>query len=288
MRRMPTVARAGAAVGCAAAAVALAAPAAVWAEELPLWELGAGVGTLSFPAYRGSDEIKHWLLPVPYVVYRGEVFRADRRGLRGVVFDSERVELSLSLAASPPASSKDVKAREGMPDLKPTVEIGPSLNVTLWQAGEGEGARRLALRMPLRSGLTVEGSPRSTGWLFTPHLNLDWSDPPGMSGWRFGLLAGPVFADARQHRYFYSVAPRFATAARPAYEARGGYSGMQLLASVSRRFPRYWVGAFVRYDTLAGAVFEDSPLVKTKNYAAAGVAITWIIGESSRRVAADE
>lgn len=282
MKRMRAMAGRGlAAAGLAAAALA---PAGAWAEQLPLWELGLGVGALSFPAYRGSDETKHWVLPVPYVVYRGEIIKADRRGLRGILFDSERVELSLSVAASPPASSSDVKAREGMPDLEPTVEVGPSLNVTLWQANEG--ARRLALRMPLRRGITVEGSPQSTGWLFTPHLNLDWRDAPQLNGWRVGLLAGPIFGDARQHRYFYSVDPRFATPQRPAYEADGGYAGSQFLVALSKRYPGYWVGAFVRYDTLGGAVFEDSPLVKTKNYFAAGVAISWILGQSSERVEA--
>lgn len=44
----------------------------------------------------------------------------------------------------------------------------------------------------------------------------------------------------------------------------------------------------MRYDSLAGAVFEDSPLVKRKDYVAAGFAVTWVLGESTRRVDADE
>ena len=62
--------------------------------------------------------------------------------IRGTFFDSDRVELSLSLAASPPVSSDRVKAREGMPDLQPTVEIGPSLDVRLWRSDD----ERLRLR----------------------------------------------------------------------------------------------------------------------------------------------
>jgi len=53
---------------------------------------------------------------------------------------------------------------------------------------------------------------------------------------------------------------------------------------LSKRFPSYWVGGFLRYDSLSGAVFGDSPLVKRSNYLAGGIAIAWIIGESSRRV----
>ena len=53
---------------------------------------------------------------------------------------------------------------------------------------------------------------------------------------------------------------------------------------MSKRFPSYWVGGFVRYDTLSGAVFNDSPLVKRSSYLAGGIAVAWIIGESSRMV----
>ena len=83
-----------------------------------------------------------------------------------------------------------------------------------------------------------------------------------MPGWNLGLFASPAYGDARIHRYFYSVAPAYATPSRPAYDAQAGYNGMEFLAAVSKRFPRFWVGGFVRYDTLAGATFVDSPLVR--------------------------
>jgi outer membrane scaffolding protein for murein synthesis (MipA/OmpV family) len=54
--------------------------------------------------------------------------------------------------------------------------------------------------------------------------------------------------------------------------------------ALSRRFPRYWVGGFMRYDTLAGAVFENSPLVKRSSTVSAGVAVTWVFSESSKLV----
>jgi len=269
-----------------AGALVLSVSAGAAAGEKPLWELGAGVTVLQFPAYRGSDENRLFVLPVPYVVYRGEFLKADREGIRGTFFDSDRVELNLSLSASPPVSSDKVKVREGMPDLEPTVEIGPSLDVRLWRSSDER--LRLRTRLPLRAGFTVEGSPESTGWQFTPQLNLDWRDPAGMNGWTLGVVVGPVFGDRRQHRYFYGVEETQATAARPAYDARGGYAGTQALAALWKRFPSWWFGGFVRYDSLAGAVFEDSPLVKSRDYFAAGVAVTWVLGESARRVAADD
>jgi outer membrane scaffolding protein for murein synthesis (MipA/OmpV family) len=48
------------------------------------------------------------------------------------------------------------------------------------------------------------------------------------------------------------------------------------------------VGAFVRYDMLQNAAFDDSPLVARDHYLAAGVAVAWIFGESSERVNVDD
>lgn len=255
-------------------------------EEKPLWELGAGVAALSFPAYRGSDERQNFLLPVPYFTYHGEVLKADRHGVRGELFDTDRVELTISAALSPPVPSDDVRARDGMPDLKAIFELGPELDLTLWRSANR--ARFLKLLLPLRAAYTVDGPPRDVGWVFHPKLNLDVTDVPGLPGWNLGLLAGPLFGDQRQNAYFYSVAPRYATATRPAYEAGAGYGGMQYLASVSKRFSQVWVGAFARYDNLSGATFQDSPLVRTTDNYSGGVAISWIFKESSTRVRVDE
>ncbi len=251
-------------------------------DTQPLWEIGLGIGGLSFPAYRGSDQQRSLLLPTPYAVYRGELFKADRDGVRGIFFESDRVDLNLSGSASIPVDSDDVRARRNMPDLKPTLEIGPSLDIALWQSPDRR--RSLELRLPVRYAFTAEANPASAGWQFTPRLNLDIKDPGAWHGWNLGLLTGPIYGTRRQHQYFYGVAERYATVTRNAYDADGGYAGWQVLAALSKRFPAYWVGGFVRYDSLRGAVFDDSPLVASDRYLAGGIAIAWIIGESSLRV----
>lgn len=252
------------------------------AVDKPLWELGVGATVLAIPDYRGSDQTRNYVLPIPYVVYRGELLRADRDGVRGIFFDREEVEAHASVGASVPVDSKDNDARQGMPSLKPTVELGPAVDVTLWRSAVP--GMKLTLRLPVRAGLTVERSPEFIGWQFSPRLNLDIDDVGGLPGWNLGVFASPIFGDGRFHRYFYSVPPEYATPSRPVYEARAGYGGTEFLAAVSKRFARYWVGGFVRYDALAGATFEDSPLVKSRGYFAAGIAVAWIFAESSQRV----
>jgi outer membrane scaffolding protein for murein synthesis (MipA/OmpV family) len=258
------------------------------AEQKPLWELGLGAGALAFSDYRGADSTHVYPVPVPYFVYRGKFLLADRNGVRERLFNQDRVELTISVTGTPPARNN--AAREGMPDLRPTLEVGPSLNTHLWRSDDGHdmGKWKLDLRMPARLAVTIESSPKAIGWTFAPQLNLDVTNIGGLHGWYFGVLAGPLFANRRYDEYFYAVAPQFERPTRPAYEPSGGYAGTQMIASVSKRYPSYWVGAFLRYDTLSGASFQNSPLVKSNSYWFAGFGIAWMIGQSSRLVEAED
>jgi hypothetical protein len=145
---------------------------------------------------------------------------------------------------------------------------------------------KVELRLPVREAITLERSPRAIGLTFSPNLNLDISGLPGKGN--LGFLAGPLFADQRYHQYFYGVAPEFATAGRPAYEAPGGYAGWRATTAFSRRYGNAWLGAFVRYDNLHGAQFAPSPLVRKETTVTAGFGISWIFATSSQRVLTDD
>jgi outer membrane protein len=250
----------------------------------PLWELGMGGAWVRFDDYRGSDRTNNYLLPLPFVAYRGRFLRADRDGARAILFAGKRVLVDLSLAASVPTKSKNNEARRGMPDLAATFEIGPNLNVELWQSADRR--LKLDLRLPVREAITIERSPRAIGVTFSPNLNLDVR---GFAGaWNLGVLAGPLYADRRYHEHFYGVAPEFATATRPAYEAPGGYAGWRATTAISRRLGSAWLGGFVRYDDLHGAAFGASPLVRRETTFTAGFGISWIFATSSQRVQVDD
>jgi outer membrane protein len=256
------------------------------AEQKPLWEAGLGVGGLLFDDYRGSDESNFYPVPVPYFVYRGRILKADRDGVRGLLFDRRYAEVNMSVNATTPVDSDDNDARRGMPDLESTLELGPSFEWHVWRSADER--IKLDLRFPVRVPITIESSPQHVGWIFSPRLNVDFLDVAGHTGWDLGVSIGPMYADRKYHEYFYSVSPAYATAERPAYEADGGYSGSHLILSLSKRFPDYWIGAFMRYDSLAGAAFENSPLVKTESSLFAGFGIAWMLGESKRLVEADD
>jgi outer membrane protein len=266
------------------AAVCLCA-APLRAEELkPLWELGFGFAAIDFPHYRGSDQRKTWLLPFPYVVYRGDLLKADERGrMRGLFFHNENAELDVSANGTVPVKSSENEARQGMPDLDATLEIGPSLNFFLMRSPDDR--KKLDLRLPLRTVVATDLSHfRNVGWVFQPNVNLDIHDFLGSAGWSFGVQAGVVYGDRRYHDYFYSVAPEFATPTRPAFDAPGGYSGATFITALSKRFPRFWAGGYVKVDYLRGAAFDDSPLVRKRENYTAGFAIAWVLRESATLV----
>ena len=86
----------------------------------PLWEVGIGAAVLNLPDYRGSDESRTYLLPLPYVVYRGDWLRADRDGARALLAKVERVKVDVSVAASAP------------PRCGASVAASATVNGTIW------------------------------------------------------------------------------------------------------------------------------------------------------------
>jgi MipA family protein len=258
---------------------------AAQAELLPLWEAGAGPAVVNLPDYRGADQGRTWVLPFPYLVYRGEFLKAEERRVRGLFFKTDRVEFDVSVNAQPPVDSNKNDARRGMPDLDAIIELGPSLNFSLLRTAGRK--TEVELRLPVRAAFATDFSHVDfAGWVSDPNLSVDVRDPLGQVGWKFGVLGGVVYSDRRYNQYYYAVDPAFSTPGRPAYNPGGGYAGTQLIVALSKRFPGYWVGGFARWDTLNHAVFVESPLVKTRHYFAAGVAVAWIFGESDTKVEA--
>ncbi len=266
---------------CITVAAALGVPPAVaQLAERPLWEAGAGIGVLRLPHYRGSDQSHTWVLPVPYLVYRGDWLRADRDGARALLANIDRLDVDVSVAATAPTRSEDNRARAGMPDLAPTVEIGPNFNWTLSRGAQW----KLQARLPIRAAFTIEAGPDMIGWQATPNINLDVRT----HGWNLGLLSGPIFASRKMNGYYFDVAPQFATAERPAYSSPGGYAGWRLVSAASRRIGAWWLGAFVSADTVSSARFESSPLVRQHGTVAYGVAVSWVFGASEQKVLSED
>ncbi|MGE5336478.1 MAG: MipA/OmpV family protein [Gemmatimonadota bacterium] len=273
MKRLP-------AASCAIAAALFAVCTTVHAESGPLWELGLGAGVARIPHYRGADQSGNLLLPLPYVVYRGPILKADREGARAMLFAHGAWELNLSAWLNPSVDSADNEARRGMPRLPATGEIGPNLKLHLLDDRARE--QRVTLQLPVRAVVALQRHARIEGWQAAPHVQ--WESRRLLPRWNLSVQTGPVWADRALNRWIYGVDSAYANADRPAYSARGGYAGWTTIATLTRRVDRWWIGAYLRSDLMQGAVFADSPLLRRRHTLAGGIGFARIFAQSSRQV----
>jgi len=253
------------------------------AERLPLWEVGVGGGLLRLPDYRGAGHARTYPFPLVLPFYRGRYLRSDEQGVRGELLRSRRLRLDFSVDGGVPVDSDDNPQRRGMPDLDATLQLGPALNVKLW---EGEAPRRsLVLFLPLRAVWRADTDGLSAvGATFSPQLTYHRRVALAGCPWKLGLTAGLEFGDEGFHDYYYQVAPAYAAAGRPAFDARGGFAGYRFIGTFHCRYGDKWISLFGRYDRVDGAVFEDSPLVGRRDGLTVGFLVSWMIWRSRRQV----
>lgn len=252
--------------------------------SLPLWEFGLGAAGLSTPAYPGADDRTSRLLPVPFLLYRGEVLRADQSGIGARLFRSDRLEFDVGLAGALPSDSDDVAVREGMPDLGALFEFGPRLKI---RVADIDRNSRLRAELPLRAVIEAHGGLRRQGWTFEPKLAYEVRGERGL--WTAEANASVVFGDGRINRYFYEVAPQYATAARPAYAADSGLLLSRIGLFATRQLnPDVRLFGFVRFESYAGSANRDSPLHLRSTGTSAGIGFAWTLARSNRRAAGYE
>jgi outer membrane protein len=235
------------------------------AQQLPVFEAGIAGGGGWLPAYPASDQNRWRGLAVPYIIYRGSVFRADDNGLRARASLADGIELSVSASGGVNASSDDVTARQGMPDLEWLGELGPNLRFTLWRGEDEASPQRIVVDTPIRAVFSTDWSSVSfRGFTFAPDIayeHMHFLSPFA----RLRVSAGVVFGTDRYADYFYDVAPQYARPDRPAYNAQAGYIGSRV--SVSYRLPlneRFSVVAGGRVENFSGATNADSPLFRNE------------------------
>jgi outer membrane protein len=255
---------------CLAAGLLLWTQIAGATEPQPQLEAGIGLIELTRPNYRGSDHYSSSVLPLPYVIYRGDRVKITREGVKARLFNLDSLNVGLSSAFNLTGSSDD-PARRGMPELRSTLEIGPSLD---WRGHSG--VYTWCLCAPIRFVTATDlRHYNAAGWVTHPHFKLARFGE--LNGWdtisTFSI--GPVWATRKYHAYFYEVAPQYATPDRPAFSAGGGYSGARasLYFGLSRGHWRGGIGLL--NDWLGGAAFADSPLVKTRNATVIGIGMSY-------------
>ena len=245
---------------------------------LPLWEVGLAGGLATTPSYPASAERSSRALALPYLVYRGEVLRADREGVGARLLYTRDLEFDIGLAASLPSRSIDSTARMDMPDLGTLIEVGPRLKWTLARPAPGS---HLQIELPLRAVLEFNSGVKRQGWVFEPELKYETHD--AADDLRMNASASLVLGDRSLNNYFYAVAPEYSTALRTAYEAQAGLIATRLSLSGSKKLNSdLRLFGFVRFESYAGAANQGSPLYRQSSGTSAGLAFAWTLGRSGR------
>ena len=240
----------------------------------PLWEVGVvGISTTQ-QAYPGADQQVQRTIPLPYAIYRGQFLRSENNTIGLRALKTSTLELDVGFAGSFGSRANESAVRRGMPDIGTLVEFGPRLKVqlgalTLPLAGTG----KLQAQFPLRGVFDLSDRFASRGLTFEPELSWGTRTAGGI-GW--GVNVGALIGSEKLTDVFYEVTPAYARAGRPAYDAKAGL--ISLRAGISggyRLAPDWFVFAFARADSVAGAKNRASPLVQRRDGVSAGIGFTW-------------
>jgi outer membrane protein len=264
----------------AAAAPAMAGEIAPPPPQESRFEAGVGVGAVDFPVYDGAAEKRTLVLPFPYFTLRSRFLDADRDQVRGKLIRSDRWSLDVDFGGNIEVTSSDTRERQGMADLDWLFELGPALRYHAWR-GEQPG-NGVDFVLPARAAMSIHAAKfHHRGFDSDPRLEwrATWFQAGGDRVTLDANLAAR-FVDRGYADYYYSVAPQYATSARPAYAAPGGYAGWSTQAGVSWHRGDMVYGAFVEHSSLHGAAFQASPLVGVADGWAFGVAVAWVIHRS--------
>ncbi len=252
----------------------------------PKIEAGIGIAAISYPDWRGAKHRNTSVLPLPYVLYRGERLRLARDGLRIRLLDSDRASLSLAAAFSLAGDAKDNPARAGMEELLNTFQAGPVLNVSLNANPDADW--RWDFRLPVLAVVATNFRRfDEAGFTAFPSLRLrhEWA----RDAWQYraGANLGIELGSERHHDYFYQVRPSEATGTRPAFDARAGYGGTVLSGYLAAQRGPWGFAAYARVDSLAGTAFDDSPLLQQNHSNSVGVGLSYRFYQS-RQLSRDD
>jgi outer membrane scaffolding protein for murein synthesis (MipA/OmpV family) len=267
--------------------ILLCAPLGGQAQTIPRWEAGVGAFPLYIPYYRGSVDAHKYVIPYPVFRYRGDKYQVDEEGAHRWLVVGDRLKLNLSLAGGLPVPKNSEGARGKLDGLPATFEFGPRLSIKLF---EHEG-HAFSIKIPARVGFAIDFDGFSyqgtyyQGWVSAPFLHYlfqTW----GNNRWKFGVATGIRYSNQAYQEYYYGVSADSISGLAP-YHATGGYGGWWNSIAVYRKIGAFEVSIFGRYDFLNKASFEDSPLVETKRYPAAGMLLVWWFARSKQNVHID-
>ena len=237
------------------------------AEEKSVY--GLGISALSAPSYIGSNKQNLFIVPFPYIEYRGKYFSVDKDKIYNEFYNTEKIKIEISLRGMLPVDSKNT-ARDGMPDLDAIVEIGPKIIYNLFSKDD----MKIDFELPIRANFSLGDNLFDYQGYFSS-FDLKYENSI-FGNYKINFISGLGYSNKKINNYYYEVESKYINENRTEYEASSGYSDFHNSFSITKKDESFWYGGFIKHYYIDGAVYEDSPLVETHNALFSGVAFSYL------------
>ena len=252
-------------------------------DNRPLWRYGVGAGYVQFEQYPASSQYTNLFLPVPMFQYLGRVIRADDRdGTRAFIFKNKAASLEFTGGGYAACDSSRNDARRGMNDLPWVVHIGPQIVNYFTDS--------LSLRTAFYQAISTDFQlTKFTGGVLESTLVYEWfSEVKAFSGFESGYLTSRLSLTVKGGSkdflsIYYEVPPSFATADRPAFDAKPGFlsSDITFIQKFQTGKTAFYYGLDILDYSLSAN--RQSPLHKSNDSFNFFMGITYVLGESKAR-----
>lgn len=237
------------------------------AEEKSVY--GLGISVLSAPAYIGSNKQNLYVVPFPYIEYRGKYFNIDKDKIYNELYNTEKTKVEISLRGMLPVDSRNT-AREGMPDLDAIIEIGPKIIYNLFSKDD----MKIDLELPIRANFSIGDSLFDYQGYFSS-FDLKYENSI-FDNYKISFISGLGYSNKKINNYYYEVESKYVNENRREYHSSSGYSDFHNSLSITKKDKSFWYGGFIKHYYIDGAVYKESPLVETDNALFLGIASSYL------------
>lgn len=255
-------------------------------DSKPVWELGIVGGYFSSFDYPGSKDPNTAQIIAPFFIYRSEIFRFGDGGFGAVAIEEPRVKLDVSIGGALKANSEPGSVREGLPVLDLLFELGPRLQIKLFEKQwDTESRSRLDWDSKIRAVVSTDfKGAQAQGFVFSTGLAYRQRAIAG-DKIDFIVNADITFGDERYNDNFYTVSPEFVTPQRESYKAKAGYVESRVFFGLAIR-PSRSFSTFIGLGLFnyANSANESSPLFETNTSTQYVLGFAWTPLKSERLI----
>ncbi len=233
------------------------------------WEWGLGSTYINVPFYTGSEERRNYATPIPYVLIKNNWLSIDRNQTQLYQQINPSLKLAFNLSLQLNVDSDEIAARQGMEDLDPLVEIGPSLEYLLYASNK----HQLMLELPLRIAFTFDALKLDyLGYVINPKISYERHFlKTKIRERKWDLTLATRFANESYLEYYFGVPDFNATPDRPAFQPTASLFEIYASSSYSVKVENWQWGGYLRLSQFHQGNISNSPLVTSDSYISGGL-----------------